>query len=109
MNNDNNLDNSWRIDDFCISKEHPSLAGHFPGNPIVPAVVMLDRIISGWQNQTKYSVVSLNNAKFITVLRAEIPCTIHYTEKKAHTIHFSLITNSSAKAIVCKGVFQYEC
>jgi 3-hydroxymyristoyl/3-hydroxydecanoyl-(acyl carrier protein) dehydratase len=28
---------------FTIEPNHPSLAGHFPGRPIVPGVVVLDR------------------------------------------------------------------
>lgn len=30
---------------LSISETHPSLAGHFPGNPIVPAVVLLDELL----------------------------------------------------------------
>lgn len=33
-------------DAFTIAHDHPSLPGHFPGRPIVPGVVVLDRVIA---------------------------------------------------------------
>lgn len=31
---------------FTIPPDHPSLPGHFPGHPLVPGVVLLDRVVA---------------------------------------------------------------
>lgn len=34
------------MSEFAISADHPCLPGHFPGQPIVPGVVVLDQVLA---------------------------------------------------------------
>jgi 3-hydroxymyristoyl/3-hydroxydecanoyl-(acyl carrier protein) dehydratase len=34
-----------------IALNHPALEGHFPGNPIVPGVVLLDQVIAAFKKE----------------------------------------------------------
>lgn len=36
---------------FVIDSDHPSLPGHFPGHPVVPGVVLLDRVLAQLEAQ----------------------------------------------------------
>lgn len=37
--------------EFTIPADHPCLPGHFPGQPIVPGVVVLDRVLAAIEAQ----------------------------------------------------------
>ena len=47
-------------------QDHPALAGHFPGNPIVPGVLLLDAALHAMGVQ---SPVRIDSAKFLSVVR----------------------------------------
>lgn len=51
-----------------VAADHPALAGHFPGNPIVPGVVILDRAIlfAGQLLGTTIASWQVGNAKFLS-------------------------------------------
>jgi 3-hydroxymyristoyl/3-hydroxydecanoyl-(acyl carrier protein) dehydratase len=57
--------------DFCVPGTHPSLPGHFPGNPIVPGVLLLDHVLVTLQNATRRRVSCLQQVKFMSALRPE--------------------------------------
>jgi 3-hydroxymyristoyl/3-hydroxydecanoyl-(acyl carrier protein) dehydratase len=56
-----------------VDADHPSLPGHFPGRPIVPAVVLLDRAIAVAEEwlARPVRVTSLQQAKFTRPLLPE--------------------------------------
>ena len=54
---------------FSIPHDHPSLPGHFPGAPIVPGVVLLDRVIALVEAQVPLSApLRLPQVKFLQPL-----------------------------------------
>ena len=58
---------------LSIAAQHPALAGHFPGNPVVPGVVLLDGVIAAaeaWLG-TNFHVTGLSHAKFLAQLKPD--------------------------------------
>lgn len=55
---------------LLIEQSHPALPGHFPGQPIVPGVVLLDRVLEAAQRWLGRSVrlQTLQQAKFVAPL-----------------------------------------
>jgi 3-hydroxymyristoyl/3-hydroxydecanoyl-(acyl carrier protein) dehydratase len=54
---------------FVIAPDHPSLPGHFPGRPLVPGVVVLDRVIAAIEaQQGALGPVRLPQVKFMQPL-----------------------------------------
>ena len=56
-----------------VPAQHPALAGHFPDNPIVPGVMILDAVISAAQAWlgTGIRIERLAHAKFLAPLKPE--------------------------------------
>ena len=55
-----------------IPADHPALAGHFPGEPLVPATVLLDAVREAiGANHPNYRLATLSHAKFLSPLRPE--------------------------------------
>ena len=66
-----------------IGADHPSLPGHFPGAPIVPAVVILDEILAAlteWRGACRLTVIRA--VKFLVPLKPEQPFTIQLSQSK---------------------------
>lgn len=69
-----------------IDAGHPSLPGHFPGNPIVPGVVLLDRVAAALERRCAARVAALAHVKFSSPLRSGLNAdlTLQIDGTKAH-------------------------
>ena len=72
---------------LVVPTDHPCLAGHFPGNPIVPGVVILDFVVA------KTNACEIINVKFKSLLKSGEACILELAGPK----------NSKQKFIVRRG------
>lgn len=72
-----------------IESSHPALAGHFPGNPVVPGVVVLQRVAAAWQAWRGARVGKLD-AKFMRPLLPGEDAVIELDESTTGT-RFSVV------------------
>ena len=73
-----------------ISANHPTGAGHFPGNPIVPGALLLAEVLRCIEQAEGASYVSCNvrNAKFLAPARPGDTVEIEYARSTQGTIEF---------------------
>lgn len=57
--------------EFQVPADHPSLPGHFPGRPIVPGVLLLDRVLEALQRRTGRASARVSQVKFVSALRPD--------------------------------------
>lgn len=62
------MDEDGFVRNFCLAGTHPVFAGHFPGQPLVPAVMLLEQValaLDAWRRQRLGAVLQ---AKFMAPL-----------------------------------------
>lgn len=83
-----------------IGTDHPAYPGHFPGQPILPGVVLLDAMIHGLsvQHHLNPDRIQIKSAKFLSPVTPGEAITLSYEETAAGNFRFELMANGRLAA-----------
>jgi 3-hydroxyacyl-[acyl-carrier-protein] dehydratase len=77
---------------FSITPDHPALPGHFPGNPVVPGVVILDHVIAVLAAAfPEHRVSGIRKLKFLRPLLPDQICDVQWAEVRAGRLRFECL------------------
>lgn len=93
--------------DIVIPRDHPSAAGHFPGNPIVPGALLLSEVIHAWEKiiAARLEKATVKVAKFLSPTRPGDTVAIQFEAITATQVKFQC---SVAEILVLSGSFDYS-
>jgi 3-hydroxymyristoyl/3-hydroxydecanoyl-(acyl carrier protein) dehydratase len=74
-----------------IESLHPSLPGHFPGNPIVPGVLILQRVLKAAANSFGAAVAEVTVAKFHARLKPDEQFNVVLERSAKDAVHFRVL------------------
>jgi 3-hydroxymyristoyl/3-hydroxydecanoyl-(acyl carrier protein) dehydratase len=77
---------------LCIPADHPSLPGHFPGQPIVPGAVILAQVAALAGRSQRVS--GFGAVKFVSPLLPEQAAEIILTAKGEATVTFEVVADT---------------
>lgn len=78
-----------------ISGAHPALAGHFPGNPVVPGVVILGRVCRAVAAAHGAAVAAVPLVKFHAPLRPAEPFDIGFEAAGGESVSFRVVRGAT--------------
>lgn len=83
--------------------DHPAFEGHFPGRPILPAVVLLAEALAAIESATRRAPQdwTLVNAKFLAPVSPGTPLTFSHAATAAGGMRFEV---HSPAGVVARGV-----
>jgi 3-hydroxymyristoyl/3-hydroxydecanoyl-(acyl carrier protein) dehydratase len=95
----------WQGSVQRITAKHPSLPGHFPGQPVVPGVVILDCVRAALAGQRPdWRIAGMPNAKFLNPLLPEQDFTVQLSGE-APRIRFKV---ESAGQLLAQGQLEID-
>ena len=79
--------------------DHPAFAGHFPGAPIVPGVLLLDAALHAFTAETGAAATTIASAKFLYPVAPGEPLTLSLQRSATGSVRFEIAAGSQRAAI----------
>lgn len=78
-----------------IAADHPAFAGHFPGTPIVPGVVLLDEALHaiGAELGADMSACQITSVKFLSPVSPGEPVQVRFETLNSGAIRFDILSD----------------
>ena len=88
---------------LVVPRDHPSYAGHFPGRPILPGVVLLAEALAAIESSTARPLQQwrLASAKFLAAVAPGTPLGLVHETLASGAVRFEI---RSPDALVASGV-----
>jgi 3-hydroxymyristoyl/3-hydroxydecanoyl-(acyl carrier protein) dehydratase len=92
--------------ELVIAPDHPALPGHFPGNPLVPGVLILGHVLAALERRAgPLRLVGIPQAKFLAPLAPGAPCTIAFPGLAPDEARFEC---RSGDRMIARGHLRFE-
>lgn len=90
---------------FRVDPGHPALAGHFPGHPIVPGVVVLDEVVAAARRLPggERALIGIPQVKFLSPLQPGVEAEVAL-EPGEHGLRFEVTAGGAA---IARGVLAF--
>lgn len=91
---------------FTVPASHPALEGHFPGDPVVPGVVIINEITHQLAvKDPLMKIASIPQLKFLKPLKPGTVVEVSVNEKKPLLYQFSC---STSEGVIASGQIRVQ-